>query len=106
MNLKIFSKNNKVLVDNTETIPPGKGLDARLAGKRRENPNTPSISGSEGSITPIDFDNLSGKTSPSRRERVKTLGHKGSDAASTDRMKRNTDSMLEDAVISGYLKTR
>eukprot|EP00520_Triparma_pacifica_P014668 CAMPEP_0118648502 /NCGR_PEP_ID=MMETSP0785-20121206/9191_1 /TAXON_ID=91992 /ORGANISM="Bolidomonas pacifica, Strain CCMP 1866" /LENGTH=644 /DNA_ID=CAMNT_0006540701 /DNA_START=312 /DNA_END=2246 /DNA_ORIENTATION=+ len=104
MNLKLFKKNNRVLADVTLDEP--KGLDARLAANPRELNKTPSISGSDGSITPTDFDNISGNTNPLRRDRVKTLGHRNSDAASTDRMKRNTDSMLEDAVVSRFLKIR
>lgn len=45
-------------------------------------------------------------TSPSRRERVKTMGQKNQDAATEERIKRNTDSMLEDAVIRDHLKKR
>jgi len=46
--------------------------------------------------------------SPSlRRMRVRTLEQKhGNDIATTERMKRNTDSMLEDAVIAKKLKRR
>ena len=106
MNLKLFAKNNKVLVDDTEASVNVKSLDERIAAKGGGNSKTPSVSGSEGSTTPIDIENLSGRPSDSRRVRVRSLGQRSSDAASTDRMKRNTDSMLEDAVISGYLKTR
>ena len=88
MNLKLFAKNNKVLVDDTEASVNVKSLDERIAAKGGgKKSKTPSVSGSEGSTTPIDIENLSGRTSPSRRVRVRSLGQRSSDAASTDRMK-------------------
>jgi len=105
MNLKLFAKNNKVLADTSDEAVKTGSLDSRLGTKTVKMDPTLVGKGSE-PTTPVDVDLDGGPISPSRRTRVKSLGQKNIDAASTDRMKRNTDSMLEDAVVSGYLKKR
>ncbi|GMH96334.1 hypothetical protein TrST_g1418 [Triparma strigata] len=110
MNLKIFNKtNNKVAIDD-------RGPSQTAEGKAQTVPNTPLSP----TVTPVALDlhelgddlanmdlGLSPNApSPSRRDRVKTMGQKNQDAATEERIKRNTDSMLEDAVIANHLKKR
>ena len=57
----------------------------------------------------LDIDALLGTDppkSPTRRDRIKTMTGATPNAATTERMKRNTDSMLEDVTIAGNLKKR
>lgn len=102
MNLKIFNKNNKVLADTSEPRT-GEALKAPVIDTSSVGESTVSFGG-----PPPGLPHSSSQISPSKRERIKTLGYEDAheSPASRERMKRNTDSMLEDAVISSYLRKR
>mmetsp|Transcript_847 Transcript_847/g.1495 ORF Transcript_847/g.1495 Transcript_847/m.1495 type:complete len:637 (+) Transcript_847:166-2076(+) len=97
MNLKIFNKTNKVVAGN-DPLP-------QVKKEVKRSPPTPIHTLSSGDVD-VDAEVTTLLSPSSRRERVRTMGQKVTDAATEERIKRNTDSMLEDAVIANHLKKR
>ncbi len=97
MVLKLF-KSAKVLAANDEVLRTSPSLA----------PSTPDTIDLDSDLNFVNNDlGIHSSSSPSsRRERVKTMQSKNQDQATTERMKRNTDSMLEDVVIANHLKRR
>eukprot|EP00814_Leptocylindrus_danicus_P006793 CAMPEP_0116025736 /NCGR_PEP_ID=MMETSP0321-20121206/13282_1 /TAXON_ID=163516 /ORGANISM="Leptocylindrus danicus var. danicus, Strain B650" /LENGTH=777 /DNA_ID=CAMNT_0003498099 /DNA_START=196 /DNA_END=2526 /DNA_ORIENTATION=+ len=99
---------------STPEIPDPSELPACVTPQKREDLSShiTSVSGDDGGRSEYNNQVLRGlKRSESfvRRERVRTLEQdqrRNSDIATTERMKRNTDSMLEDAAIAKQLRRR
>jgi len=120
--MKFFSKSSKIAA-TTATLEPDLSNSkdtpaANASSPAHTSPNTPEFTLLDSDLAALDLTDNNNTISPNRRTRIKTMANSATSTQVTDddmtdasnatsmRMARNTDSMLQDVTISNNLKLR